>query len=113
MAAYGNRCCISDCAVKELLEAAHIQPYMGEKNSVTTNGLLLRVDIHRLFDRHLIFVETDTFTLKVHPALTESEYAQFDGRRLRAPLSAEHAPNVSALKAHAKTGNWLVKRSME
>src|SRR5258708_30247438 len=37
-------------AVVELLEAAHIQPYVDERSNHPQNGLCLRVDLHRLFD---------------------------------------------------------------
>src|ERR1700722_13605652 len=48
--AYGSRCAISGCGALEVLEAAHICPYQGSATNHVTNGLLLRADIHTLFD---------------------------------------------------------------
>jgi len=50
-----------------VLEAAHIKPYRGKTDSHLENGLLLRADLHTLFDLNLIGVEPDTLTVRVHP----------------------------------------------
>lgn len=55
--AYGRRCCISGCRVEALLEAAHIRPHAEEPNYGTRNGLLLRADLHTLYDLHLLGVD--------------------------------------------------------
>jgi hypothetical protein len=55
--AYGRRCCISGCRVEALLEAAHIRPHAEEPNYDTRNGLLLRADLHTLYDLHLLGVD--------------------------------------------------------
>lgn len=59
MDAYERRCAISECEIEEVLEAAHIRPFMGEHTNQVTNGLLLRADIHTLFDCGLITVDAD------------------------------------------------------
>lgn len=59
MDAYERRCAITDCTIDDILEAAHISPYRGEHTNHVTNGLLLRADIHTLFDRGLIKVDRD------------------------------------------------------
>jgi putative restriction endonuclease len=48
--AYGGRCSITGCDAVEALEAAHISPYKGDHTNDVTNGLLLRADLHTLFD---------------------------------------------------------------
>jgi hypothetical protein len=58
--AYGCRCCISGCTVSETLEAAHIDPYGGNDFDHLQNGLLLRLDLHRLFDAGKLAVEPTT-----------------------------------------------------
>lgn len=55
--AYGRRCCISGCREEALLEAAHIRPHAEEPNYSTRNGLLLRADLHTLYDLHLLGVD--------------------------------------------------------
>ncbi len=55
--AYTGRCAVSGCNVNEALEAAHIENYSGPKSQVVSNGILLRRDLHSLFDAHLISFE--------------------------------------------------------
>jgi len=45
------RCMVSGYAPKQIIEAAHIKPYAQAKDHNNGNGLLLRVDIHRLYDK--------------------------------------------------------------
>ncbi len=52
--AYAGRCAVSGCNVDEALEAAHIENYSGPKSQIVSNGILLRRDLHSLFDAHLI-----------------------------------------------------------
>ena len=65
--AYGCRCAISGCDVPEALEAAHIIPYKGEHTNVVVNGLLLRADLHTLFDLGLIAIDTADLLVLLHP----------------------------------------------
>ena len=50
LAAYNSRCAITGCDIEPALEAAHIIPYKGTETNCPQNGLLLRADIHTLFD---------------------------------------------------------------
>jgi hypothetical protein len=59
MDAYERRCAISGCEIEEVLEAAHINPFMGDHTNRVTNGLLLRADVHTLFDCGLVTVNAD------------------------------------------------------
>ncbi|MCA9794905.1 MAG: HNH endonuclease, partial [Candidatus Eremiobacteraeota bacterium] len=59
-------CAVSGCGLVDILEAAHISPYRGEKDNHTTNGLLLRADIHTLFDLHLLGIEPETRVIQIH-----------------------------------------------
>lgn len=56
---YGDRCLVTGCEVLAVLEAAHIKPYQGEADNHPENGLLLRSDIHTLFDLDLIGIEPE------------------------------------------------------
>jgi predicted restriction endonuclease len=53
--AYERQCAITGCTVLQILEAAHIMPYMGKPTNRVDNGLLLRSDLHTLFDLGLIW----------------------------------------------------------
>ncbi|WP_200883691.1 HNH endonuclease [Archangium violaceum] len=55
--AYGGRCALTDCEEPRVLEAAHIFPYHGPQTNHVTNGLLLRADLHVLFDLGLLRTE--------------------------------------------------------
>ncbi|MFL9951126.1 HNH endonuclease [Paraburkholderia agricolaris] len=98
--AYGAVCAIRGSTVEPLLEAAHIVPHALETNYATSNGLLLRADIHTLFDLHLIAVDADG-CVAVSRSLEWTEYAQFRGRRLVAiPPDAAARPAPDQLKRH-------------
>ncbi len=99
--AYQGQCAITGCIVTELLEAAHIHPYMGEQTNKVTNGLLLRADIHTLFDLGLIHISPTTLKVLVSGKLKGTEYESLHQKSLNLPLRAEHHPNIEALQWHA------------
>lgn len=103
--AYGGRCAISGCAVDVLLEAAHIVPFNGAPTNSAANGLLLRADLHKLFDLHLIVIDGKTRQVRCSEQLRESEYWQFDGYRLREPVKGR--PADKALAHHRARCLWL------
>jgi len=100
LAAYGGRCAISGCTVVDVLEAAHIVPYRGSATNVVSNGLLLRADIHILFDCSLIAIDPDKMTIVISSSLQNSGYRQLGGRALRLPAVPAHKPNRKALEQH-------------
>jgi hypothetical protein len=57
MEAYERRCAVTGSSIEETLEAAHISPYRGTDSNHVRNGLLLRADIHTLFDLGLIRID--------------------------------------------------------
>lgn len=71
---YGGRCCVTGCTIARLLEAAHIISHRGSQTDHAENGLLLRVDLHRLYDDHLITIEPATLTLIVSEAIADTTY---------------------------------------
>ena len=103
IAAYRGRCAITGCSVLDVLEAAHIYPYSGPDTNRVTNGLLLRSDIHTLFDCGLLGIDPDAMIVLVSPQLRESEYGTFHGRSLCLPESPAQQPSTEALKMQLKT----------
>lgn len=79
---FGDTCVVTGCKLPDLLEAAHINPHRGDKDNHPSNGLLLRADIHTLFDLNLLGIEPATLQIHVHPRLEGTEYEQFASRRL-------------------------------
>src|SRR5438105_10150982 len=67
--AYKSRCAVSGSDAVEALEAAHIDPYSGTESNQPSNGLLLRADIHTLFDVNLIGIDPTTLTVALGPVL--------------------------------------------
>jgi putative restriction endonuclease len=63
--AYGRRCAVTGERTLPVLEAAHIQPYAQHGPNRVDHGLLLRSDLHRLFDRGLVTVEPERLTFQV------------------------------------------------
>jgi len=89
--AYKYTCAVTSCKVHAVLEAAHIIPYSGRSSSNINNGLLLRSDIHDLFDLRLIKITSD-HTIRVDEKLNDSEYWQYDGRRINLPDQEKDFP---------------------
>jgi hypothetical protein len=92
---YGDQCMISGCKILHVLEAAHIRPYRGELDNHAENGLLLRADLHTLFDLDLIGIEPSTLMVHFNPSVDWAEYRELHGRALS--CSGECRPNEQAL----------------
>ncbi|MYA28987.1 MAG: DUF3427 domain-containing protein [Nitrospira sp. SB0666_bin_27] len=103
ISSYNGQCAITGCSVLDVLEAAHIYPYRGPDTNRVTNGLLLRSDIHTLFDCGLLAIDPDAMTVLVSPQLRESEYGALHGRSLCLPESPAQQPSTEALKMQLKT----------
>lgn len=99
MSAYGERCAITGCGIKALLEAAHILPYRGPATNHVTNGLLLRADIHTLFDLGLIWIADDG-KVSCHKDLNGTDYADLPA--LAWPQSKSQKPSLKSLAWHRR-----------
>ena len=102
--AYERRCVVTGEKTLPALEAAHIQSVKDKGTHETSNGLLLRRDLHALFDQHYLTITPDK-TLIVSKRIREEfengrEYYALHGRRVRDPLSTEDYPSVEALRRH-------------
>ncbi len=97
--AYGGRCAVTGCTIEPLLEAAHIHPYRGTYTNGISNGLLLRADIHTLFDLGMITV-TPAHKIEVSAKLHGTEYASLCGQPIKLPQSAIDRPSDQALDWH-------------
>jgi hypothetical protein len=102
LAAYDHKCCITDTDAVQALEAAHIVPYKGPKTNLCSNGLLLRADLHSLFDQGLIGIDTATMTVVVAPSICNTVYTNLASANLRYPRRAADRPSKSALDWHRR-----------
>ena len=98
--AYEGRCAISGCDASEALEAAHIYPYRGDYTNHLTNGLLLRADLHTLFDLGLLTIDSATMTAQFSESLRMSHYSPLHGTALNIPHNENQRPNAEALDWH-------------
>lgn len=97
--AYGSRCAITGCNVVDALEAAHITPFADEQAYLLSNGLLLRGDIHTLFDLFMLSIDPSTWTVHIAPQLSPS-YATLEQTRLALPTSPSAQPDAGRLLGH-------------
>lgn len=100
--AYERKCAVTGCDVEDALEAAHITPYRGDHTNDVTNGLLLRSDIHTLFDIGKIAVDPATRKVLLADDLRTSMYQQYAGKSIRWPKDERRGPNKDALQKHRK-----------
>ena len=79
---FNSQCAISGCTVLDVLEAAHIRPYRGPNDNHSSNGLLLRSDLHTLFDLNRLGIEPDTRIVHIHPSARHTPYDILHGSKL-------------------------------
>ena len=96
--AYGGRCVVTGCDLTAVLEAAHVTPYLGPETNYIQNGLLLRADLHTLWDLGLLALHPETHDVIIADALKETEYRDLAGKRVSLPMSGR--PSPTALRAH-------------
>lgn len=90
--AYGNRCAISGCDCADALEAAHIRPYKGKHTNHIKNGILLRSDLHTLFDLGKIRIDSNRRVI-VCDELQSTVYKEYSGKQLMLPKHKSDWPD--------------------
>lgn len=102
--AYQRACAVTGEHSLPALEAAHIKPFADEGPHTVSNGLLLRSDLHRLFDRGYVTV-TPVYRLEVSRLLKEhfkngKSYYPLHGRELDIPTPVRQRPDPELLRWH-------------
>lgn len=103
--AYAKRCAITGEKALPVLEAAHIKPYAEAGPNTVTNGLLLRSDMHKLFDDGYITVAPD-YRIEISKRIREEfengrEYYQYHGKELLTlPKVVSSRPDTIFLNYH-------------
>lgn len=92
-----QRCAITGEKTPETLEAAHIIPYAGPSSNHVQNGIILRADLHILFDLNLVQIDPLSYKIEVDAALKGSQYFKYHGKSLKLPLNESHYPAPVAL----------------
>lgn len=103
--AYSRKCAISGEKTLPVLEAAHIKPYAFSGPHFISNSLLLRSDLHKLFDSGYLTITTD-FKVEVSKRIKEEyengkEYYRFHGMTLRSlPKNGRNIPDSKFIDWH-------------
>jgi putative restriction endonuclease len=106
--AYQRRCAITGEKILPVLEAAHIKPYAEQGPHQISNGILLRSDLHKLFDLGYITV-TPELHVEVSSRLKEEwqngrEYYAHHGKALQyQPGKKAWLPGAEFLSWHNET----------
>ena len=109
--AYSGSCAATGVNVPEVLQAAHIDPYRGKNSQIVTNGMLLRSDIHLLYDAHLLTVLPEKNTMRISKQLENTFYGQFSGQGIRVPEDPLLRPNDELLEMHLREFESVERRS--
>jgi putative restriction endonuclease len=102
---YNRRCAISGERTLPVLEAAHIKPYEKSGPHLISNGLLLRADIHKLFDKGYLTV-TDQYKIEVSKRIREEfengrDYYRYHGQDMfMVPSRESDKPSPLFLEWH-------------
>jgi putative restriction endonuclease len=102
---YQRRCAVTREKILPVLQAAHIRPVMAGGRHRVENGLLLRSDVHTLFDRGYLTV-TPAYELKVSRQLRDDfdngeYYYRMDGSEIWIPDRTEDRPGLDFLEWHS------------
>jgi hypothetical protein len=82
---YEYQCAITGCDAVDALEAAHIVPYKGDKTHHVSNGVILRADLHVLFDLDLLTIDPTSLVIQLASQLMSTTYQELAGTKLREP----------------------------
>ena len=103
--AYSRRCAMTGEKTLPVLEAAHIQSCADSGPHSIQNGILLRADLHRLFDRHYITITSD-LKIEVSGRIHEEyqngkEYYKLHGEHLAVqPINTNNLPAKKYIEWH-------------
>lgn len=102
--AYGRACAVTQEHSLPVLEAAHIKPYSEGGEHDPANGLSLRSDLHRLFDRGYVTVDNDCRFIVGRRLKADYEngrsYYGLHGTALAIPAEPSLRPSRAALSWH-------------
>ncbi len=105
-AAYNGCCAVTGCNAEPVLEAVYFKSHERNLSIHPSSGLLLRSDLHTLFDLHLVAIEPESLTVMFSPQLQQTCYAEYHGKLLRAPIAREFQPDRLKLQFHWDLCQW-------
>ncbi len=107
---YENRCAITGCETVAALEAAHVVPYSQGHHYEAKRGILLRADVHTLFDLALISIDPSTRTVVVAPG-AQCDYGHLDGVKISDPKEPWAMLDLEDIQMHFR--RWTQDREAE
>lgn len=97
-------CAVKGCMLVDILEAAHIDAYRNDSHNHISNGLLLRSDIHTLYDLNHLAIDPDKKTLHFSKKALSEKYSEYEGLK----IGVKHELSKSAL---SKRWAFFIKNS--
>ena len=97
-------CAVTGCMLVDILEAAHIDAYRNDSHNHISNGLLLRSDIHTLYDLNHLAIDPDKKTLHFSKKALSEKYSEYEGLK----IGVKHELSKSAL---SKRWAFFIKSS--
>lgn len=100
-------CVVTGVTTEAVLEAAHIEPYKGVHSNALHNGIILRADIHRMFDRHHLTLEyrDSQLFIRIDPNVEDQAYLALEGASAHLALTSYPAPSRQLLQLHNSACN--------
>lgn len=103
--AYNYRCAMSGERTLPVLDTAHIRPYSKGGEHALSNGLLLRSDLHTLFDLGYLTVDPDEMRIVVSEQIKANwengkDYYKLHGQELAKPVNTLAFPSMDSLRYH-------------
>ncbi|WP_079476244.1 HNH endonuclease [Marinococcus halophilus] len=99
MEIYRHQCSVTNESTREVLEAAHIQPYINMDSNNIQNGIVLRADLHRLFD-HGLFTINEDYSIKTSEILHSNNYRMLENKKIYLPERTDLRPSEEAIAYH-------------
>ncbi|WP_052256090.1 HNH endonuclease [Salinicoccus sp. YB14-2] len=103
---YGRKCLVSGTDIPQVLEAAHITPYLGDDTDVVENGILLRSDLHTLWDLFLLYIDPETLKVNLADNLKDTEYYHYHGKIIELPGSLNIRNALRHHMSECKNKEW-------
>jgi putative restriction endonuclease len=102
--AYNRRCAVTHEKTLPALDAAHIKPYENSGLHIVSNGILLRCDLHALFDKGYVTI-TPSMKFEVSRKIKEEfengrDYYSLHGKELWLPTNPTNHPSQEYIKWH-------------
>ncbi|RMH76682.1 MAG: hypothetical protein D6680_07575 [Cyanobacteria bacterium J007] len=107
LAAYNSRCPLTGCEVEAAIDAVRLDRDRAAGAKDLENGLILRADLHNLFNQNLLAIDPKTLTVAIAPELAQTSYGKLAGRRLELPSDEEARPNLELLERQYRRCSWI------